>query len=247
MKERLLITAFLLSLSIVLNAQVGANVSNPDTSSVLDISSFDKGVLIPRVELQSTTDVISIADPANSLLVFNTSVVDDVTIGFYRWSTSVSKWIKVLDRIDQPRNVLNVGYLLANIDAGQSSLQTSTTSFNFSDEKINTIGATYDTSTKEWILPQGEYLIESSIQIRDGGLVYTARKDSVRVGLGGVMVSVMTQQDLIHQKQIAILRVTNPAGASLDFFTTEGYEVTSSGGVLQIEPAQSYLKISKLK
>lgn len=247
MKLRSPNSVIILLLSLQLTAQVGINTASPDPSSILEIFSSNKGVLIPRVELQSTTDVITIAQPVNSLLVFNTSVVEDVTTGFYRWSTSLSKWVKVLDRKDQPRNVPNVGYLLANIDTGQTSLQTFNNTFNFSDEKINTIGATFDTSTKEWVLPEGEYLIESSVQISDGGLEYMARKNSVQVGLRGTMVSVMTQQDLINQKQIAILRVTNPAGTSLDFFTTQGYEVTSSGGVLQIEPAQSYLKISKLK
>ncbi len=70
-----------------LYSQVGIGTTSPDASSILDIKSANAGLLIPRVSLRSTTDVVTIANPATSLLVYNTSSVSDVTPGFYYWDT----------------------------------------------------------------------------------------------------------------------------------------------------------------
>lgn len=51
-------------------AQVGINTTSPDASSALDISSTDKGILIPRMtEIQRTAIVL----PATGLLVYQTN------------------------------------------------------------------------------------------------------------------------------------------------------------------------------
>ena len=51
-------------------AQIGVNTTNPDTSSILDISSTNKGLLIPRMR---TDDRQAIRNPRNSLLVYDTT------------------------------------------------------------------------------------------------------------------------------------------------------------------------------
>lgn len=71
-------------------AQVGIGTTNPHPSSVLDIQSSSKGVLLPRVALGSSTDSQTIANPEMGLLVFNTSNDNGLTPGFYFWNDS--KW-----------------------------------------------------------------------------------------------------------------------------------------------------------
>lgn len=78
-------------------AQVGIGTDNPDVSSILDIVSSDKGVLIPRVALQSETDEITIDGPANSLLVYNTYDDNGLVAGFYYWSATKEKWLLLMD------------------------------------------------------------------------------------------------------------------------------------------------------
>ena len=76
-------------------SQVGINNSNPDPSSLLDISASDKGMLVPRVSLNSITDLTNpIAAPSIGLLVWNTnpSVIDGSGVGFYHFNGSV--WTK---------------------------------------------------------------------------------------------------------------------------------------------------------
>ena len=81
--------------------QVGIGTTIPDASAVLDIDikspSPNRGILIPRIPLTGTTDATTITTPANSLLVYNTLSVSDVTPGFYYWSSAQGQWIRLMD------------------------------------------------------------------------------------------------------------------------------------------------------
>lgn len=82
----------------IANAQVGINTDNPDVSSMLDITSTNKGLLIPRVSLTGDNDVTTIASPANTLLVYNIATVagiNGVSPGFYYYNTATLRWIKL--------------------------------------------------------------------------------------------------------------------------------------------------------
>lgn len=68
------------------NAKVGIGTSTPHVSSILEINATDKGVLIPRVALTSTSDQATITQLVESLLVYNTNTASDVTPGFYYWT-----------------------------------------------------------------------------------------------------------------------------------------------------------------
>lgn len=61
---------FLLLLPFIHFAQVGIGTTNPDNSSILDVYSNDKGILIPRL---STSNRDVILNPSNGLLLYNTT------------------------------------------------------------------------------------------------------------------------------------------------------------------------------
>ncbi|KUJ63566.1 hypothetical protein AR687_02450 [Flavobacteriaceae bacterium CRH] len=83
-------------------SQVGIGTKTPNASAQLEITVDDnnpkKGVLIPRVKLMSTIDtgtIVKSNDPnqqpyVNSLLVFATDKVGDITPGYYYWY--IDKW-----------------------------------------------------------------------------------------------------------------------------------------------------------
>ena len=95
-KNNILITiVIMLSYNASLMAQVGINTTTPDPSSMLDIQSTAKGLLIPRMTLVERNNIPS---PAQGLMVYQT----DNTPGFYyyngsTWSAIVAaeddKWI----------------------------------------------------------------------------------------------------------------------------------------------------------
>lgn len=85
------------------NISISENGSTtPDPSSMLDIVSASKGLLVPRVQLSATNVAAPVSSPANSLLVYNTqtagSVPNNVIPGFYFWSTDDSKWHPIASR-----------------------------------------------------------------------------------------------------------------------------------------------------
>jgi len=86
---RLTLAVFLIicSLFVEANAQVGINAdgSNPDASAILDVSSTDKGIIIPRM---SSTTRENISNPANSLMVF-----DSTTNSF--WFYDQNQWSEI--------------------------------------------------------------------------------------------------------------------------------------------------------
>lgn len=92
MKFTAILICLILSIQIS-NAQIGIQTNNPDASAVLDITSSDKGLLIPRLtlssDLSSPTPVVS---PATGLLIYNSGSNQDQ--GFYYWSGSEWKMLK---------------------------------------------------------------------------------------------------------------------------------------------------------
>lgn len=96
---------------ININAQVGINTSVPNKSTILDIKSSDKGILIPRVALINIFDKITVKtlnqtvnDYENSLLIYNTFTSKlgnstDVVPGFYYWETD--RWVRMISQNQQ--------------------------------------------------------------------------------------------------------------------------------------------------
>jgi hypothetical protein len=82
------------------SGQVGIGTTTPSASSSLDIESTDSGVLMPRVILTSTAVFAPISTtPEESLLVYNTNTVNDVTPGYYYWKNA--RWNRINDNSDK--------------------------------------------------------------------------------------------------------------------------------------------------
>ena len=86
------------------NAQEGFGTNSPAPSSVIDMTATNKGVLLPRVALTSTIIATPVTAPADALTVFNTATAgaapNNVTPGYYYWSTAGSQWIRLLNQND---------------------------------------------------------------------------------------------------------------------------------------------------
>lgn len=77
--------------------RVSVGTSNGDPSAAFNVASKNKGVLLPRVTLKSTTDTVTIANPAEGLLVYNTGNDTNFNItGFFYWNGTT--WMRFTDR-----------------------------------------------------------------------------------------------------------------------------------------------------
>ena len=87
------------------NLGIGPDTFDPDASAGVEMRFTNKGLLIPRVTLTSTSSPSPITSPANSLLIYNTVTTDDVTPGYYYWTGS--KWMRLLAIDDKPAWLLS--------------------------------------------------------------------------------------------------------------------------------------------
>ncbi|MFY0483962.1 beta strand repeat-containing protein, partial [Flavobacterium sp. PLA-1-15] len=89
--------------------QVGIGTTMPNPSSQLEVVASDRGVLIPRLPLTSTTDATTITNGnVNSLLVFNTATVADIRPGYYYWLDN--RWNRIVVSSDLAPSQANVVY-----------------------------------------------------------------------------------------------------------------------------------------
>jgi Chaperone of endosialidase/Collagen triple helix repeat (20 copies) len=102
--KNLLLTLILVSLSVFAFGQnVGINTTGavPDASAALDIDYPNKGLLIPRVALTSTTDVITIPAPTTSLLVYNNNAaMTGGALGYWYWDGAA--WVQAIGPAGPP-------------------------------------------------------------------------------------------------------------------------------------------------
>lgn len=99
MKKYVLLILLLCTLFEIKAQNIGINNPTPAASALLDLTSVDKGLLVPRVALQSIILNAPIgAGIATSLLVYNTATSGgspyEVTPGYYYWNGT--RWVRLL-------------------------------------------------------------------------------------------------------------------------------------------------------
>lgn len=100
---------FLFFFSITTFSQVGIGTVNPNTTTMLDVTANDKGILIPRLNNAQLNAIVS---PPQSLIVYNT----DVNL-YYYYSTANNAWMPI--NVGSIINSNVTSYTLAAIDNGR--------------------------------------------------------------------------------------------------------------------------------
>lgn len=155
-----IVTCFCLSMSV--NAQVSIGSPLPDDSAQLDVTATDRGVLVPRVAIQSTTDTATIngGAPAVSLLIYATDTVGDVYPGFYYWYNGA--WMRVVNA-DDVTLLETVTTLVDNADG--------TMTYTDEDDVVNVIttsaGSGYVLITDGTIDIDGDGTPDNNVSLQD--------------------------------------------------------------------------------
>ncbi|WP_413511170.1 hypothetical protein [Myroides odoratus] len=112
--KKITLLAALVGASYFANAQVGIGTPTPVTSSQLDITATNKGILIPRVELTDLAIFAPITGvQTESLLVYNIKGTTDVPAGFYYWVDA--KWNRIVGRAELDTVIENIAGNITNI------------------------------------------------------------------------------------------------------------------------------------
>ncbi|UKB78869.1 hypothetical protein [Chryseobacterium sp. MEBOG07] len=140
------------------NAQVGINTSTPNTSSVLDINSSNKGVLFPQydlVVLNSTSTPI--ANPTDGLIIYNSGGASTFPKGYYVWVRN--QWQRTLIAGSEPQIMsllIGSGTLIPT-----GSTNNTLGSFTVTSNKIT--GASLGADNSTITLPAGTYIVRYSV------------------------------------------------------------------------------------
>jgi hypothetical protein len=67
------------------------SVANPD--AMLEIESTNKGLLLPRLALVSTTSAAPLSNFVKGMIVYDTATINDITPGMYY--SDGTKWVKI--------------------------------------------------------------------------------------------------------------------------------------------------------
>lgn len=102
--------------SFLIYAQIGIGLPNPDQSAMLHVSSKDKGVLLPGIALNSSTDNITVPSPADGLIVWNNGNGNLKDTGFYYWYDA--KWNKLSTNSGETIKGTGEGWNLTGDNAG---------------------------------------------------------------------------------------------------------------------------------
>lgn len=99
-KKMLVFTALLFSGFHTLRIQaqglsVNTSGASAHASAMLDVSSSNKGILIPRIALTGVNDNATIPGPATGLLIYNLTLAGELTPGYYYWNGTA--WTRLLN------------------------------------------------------------------------------------------------------------------------------------------------------
>ncbi len=86
-------------MTIKSDGRVGIGINEPSNSSILDLSSSNKGFLAPRINIPDALDTSVIPSPATGLLVFNTvssgTFPNNLLVGYHYYDGS--RWRSITD------------------------------------------------------------------------------------------------------------------------------------------------------
>lgn len=120
--KKIIVAAAVLGASYFSHAQVGIGTPTPITSTQLDVTATDKGILIPRVELKKLTEFDPIKGAkTESLLVYNSLGSTEVPVGFYYWVDA--KWNRIVGKAELDTVIENLGDNITNIEGDIKNLQ----------------------------------------------------------------------------------------------------------------------------
>lgn len=224
-----LVTAMLVLFALAAQAQVGIGTSTPDGSSQLDITSAEKGILIPRM---SSTERGNIANPAQGLLVYQT----DAPIGFYYYS--INTWTRLTNTADiaAPASpVIPSGYA-ANTNGPAIPVVLNGTDIPFPNAQKLSGGFTMDgTNTVMTVANAGRYQISYKMNTT-AALLISARVRVNGADLAGSLVNPLISVNNFASTVIADL----PAGSTIQvqFFGLLGIAVLAGDAFLSVVKLQ---------
>jgi len=206
---------------------VGIGTAAP--AGVLDITSANNGLLIPRVLLTATNASAPLAFPVNSEIVFNTATAgiapNNVTPGYYYWDTPTLSWLRIATTNNNGWSITgNTGIIDGTNFIGTAAGTNVDVAFRRNNAAAGKIGTT-STSFGVGALTNGA--ATNSTAIGNNALSVSTGSNNVAVGQNALVNSASTAQWNTAVGTSA-LRGINDAAAQNN--TAIGFEAMTGAG-----------------
>ena len=249
-KSTFLLCIFLLVTTNFLFAQVGIGTKTPNNSSMLDIESTDKGILIPRM---TEAQKISVSSPATGLLIYQI----DKEAGFYFYDGSI--WLRLVENISPnftgtitSGSISATGTISATYIVGDGSgltginLNTVSITTNINDIAANTASI----NTNQGLIASNT----SSIASNQGAITTnTANISTNQILIASNTSSITTNQVAIAANtasnttnQGAITTNTSSITSNINKIATNTASITTNQGVITANTASITSNINKI-
>jgi len=169
MKKQLLLLLASVSIPLLGQAQVGVNTTTPDASAALEIKNTGKGLLIPRVALTSLTDATTIANPAASLLVYNTSAGIGTGYYFNAGSTAAPQWQRLV--VQPSLDATNATVASLGLSSWRTNGNALTATGQFGSSSNNHLDLMTNNQTRARMTNAGEFIWGATAPVLTGDLL----------------------------------------------------------------------------
>lgn len=228
MKINFISYVFIVLFSCKSIGQIGIGTKNPHSDAMLEISSNNKGLLLPRVALKSTLSAFPLQSHVAGMCVFNSATTGDVTLGYYY--NNGSKWIKLLvdeDILITTEDIANNAITIPKLPPGATN-----TTFLRGDGTWSNVSSSIDITTTEVVLPykiDGKqlYAIKGSFTANGSSVTVTITAPS---GMTGYYSFTSYKDGRTFRRDII----------SFDISLPSNNVVTGSGFIAEAYPAGQY-------
>ena len=220
---------FAITISMYSSAQVGIGTSNPDASSVLEIQSTSKGLLIPKL---SKTQRDAINSPAVGLLLYQI----DNNPGFYYYTAS-KIWIRIGEETIITANTASIttnqGVITANTASITSNINKIATNTNSITSNLGVIGSnTASITTNQGVITANTSSITANINdIAANSISINTNTASITTNQNGIDVntnSITTNQGAITTNTSSITSNINDIATNTASINTNTARITTN-------------------
>ncbi len=175
--------AFLLVLiTTTVSAQIGVGTKTPHTDAMLEVKSTNKGLLLPRLSLVSTSSVEPLSAHVEGMSVYNTANTGDVTPGYYY--NDGAKWVRlasglVADASDTTNGLVRLAGDLSGTATAPTIAANAVTTDKIADGAVTVPKLNLGTATAGQVL---KYNGTTWVAADDAGLITTTVSNAVASG-----------------------------------------------------------------
>ena len=208
--------------------QVGIGTTNPNASSILELSATNKGLLLPRVNITGKNDETTIVAPAEGLVIYSPASNTNVAPGIYAYdggswvNLSTRKYGRLLRDLVGTQNITFTAYSSTNTYGNYLSLF---------DGLDNTGGGSFHSARSG--TPTGDWGFGITIAkpYTISGLVFDGRNDCCTNRIVNVVVKLYRHGTLVYTSSPIIISTVgyNPV-AIPDVYADEIRIVVPLGG-----------------